>query len=165
MPGVKHAPGPLTGRSDLRRSRALLVVLILAGTVAIAGCSFSLPEDTDGSIALIPFHSGDKWLGSWFIGRNEPSVFEPRLLRSYQSMAQQAAVVMDNIRLIETTQYQARRERIISSVGTELRSQVLTEQVLKSAVNHIGAQLGASRAAIRLHTELGENHGKELQKA
>ena len=39
----------------MRRARSLLVILILASTVAITACSFSLPEATDGSIALIPF--------------------------------------------------------------------------------------------------------------
>jgi hypothetical protein len=39
----------------LRRTRALLVILILASTVAITACSFSLPQGTDGAIALIPF--------------------------------------------------------------------------------------------------------------
>ena len=39
----------------MRRTRALLVILIVASTAAITACSFSLPEGTDGSIALIPF--------------------------------------------------------------------------------------------------------------
>ncbi len=39
----------------MTRNRAPLPILILAGTLAIAACSFSLPEGTDGSIALIPF--------------------------------------------------------------------------------------------------------------
>jgi hypothetical protein len=33
----------------------LLPILILAGILAIGACSFSLPEGTDGSIALLPF--------------------------------------------------------------------------------------------------------------
>jgi len=39
----------------VQRTRVLLPILILAGLLAIASCSFSLPEGVDGSIALIPF--------------------------------------------------------------------------------------------------------------
>jgi hypothetical protein len=39
----------------VHRSKALLPILLLAGLLAIASCSFSLPEGTEGSIALIPF--------------------------------------------------------------------------------------------------------------
>lgn len=39
----------------MRRTRAVLAILMLATTVAITACSFTLPEGTDGSIALIPF--------------------------------------------------------------------------------------------------------------
>ena len=39
----------------MRRTIALLVILIAASTVAITACSFSLPSGSEGSIALIPF--------------------------------------------------------------------------------------------------------------
>ena len=39
----------------MHRNKVLLPSLLLAGLLAIASCSFSLPEGTDGSIALIPF--------------------------------------------------------------------------------------------------------------
>ena len=39
----------------MRRTRVLLSVLTLAGVLTVSACSFSLPEGTDGSIALIPF--------------------------------------------------------------------------------------------------------------
>ena len=44
----------------MRRTGALLAILILASTVAVTACSFSLPEGTDGSIALIPFWDKDQ---------------------------------------------------------------------------------------------------------
>jgi len=103
------------------------------------------------SAAVIPLHSGDMWLGNWFIGRNEPSIFEPRLMRSYQSLANQAAVVMESIRLLETTQQQARREQTISNIVRQLRSSATVEQVLESTVQQIGQSLDASRVAVRLH--------------
>ena len=39
----------------MRRYKALLPILICAGALAISACSFSLPQGTSGSIALIPF--------------------------------------------------------------------------------------------------------------
>ena len=39
----------------MRRTRVLLPILIIAGTLAITACSASLPQGTSGSIALIPF--------------------------------------------------------------------------------------------------------------
>ncbi len=39
----------------MRRTRALLLILLVGGTLLIAACDFSLPQGTSGSIALIPF--------------------------------------------------------------------------------------------------------------
>jgi len=39
----------------MRRTRPLLLLFLIGGTLAIAACDFSLPQGTSGSIALIPF--------------------------------------------------------------------------------------------------------------
>lgn len=39
----------------MRRTKALLPVLLVGGMLAIAACGFSLPQGNSGSIALIPF--------------------------------------------------------------------------------------------------------------
>ncbi len=44
----------------MRRTRALLLLLLVGGTLAIAACGFSLPQGTSGSIALIPFWDEEK---------------------------------------------------------------------------------------------------------
>jgi len=45
----------------MHRTRALLLLLLLVGaTLVIAACDSSLPQDVDGSIALIPFWDEEK---------------------------------------------------------------------------------------------------------
>ena len=103
------------------------------------------------SFALFPLLREESWLGIWFVGRGRPSSFEDRLLRSFQSLASQAAGVMERIQLVETTRRQTQRERTISAIAAQLRSQATVEQVLNSTVQQIGQRLGAGRAAIRLY--------------
>lgn len=102
------------------------------------------------SMALLPLYSGEELLGAWLVGRSEPSLFEPRLIRSYQSLAQQAGVVMESLRLLQETQQQAETERTLGFVAGELRSQVTVGQVMQSAAQQIGQLLGAQRVAIQL---------------
>jgi hypothetical protein len=55
LPRAIRSISKQTGKPAVRRTKVLLPILILAGMLAIAACSFSLPEGAEGSIALIPF--------------------------------------------------------------------------------------------------------------
>ncbi len=113
------------------------------------------------SIAIIPLRSETKWVGAWLIGRNKPSQFEHRLIRSYRSLADQAATALENIALLEETRHRTQRDQMLSAITAELRSQATTDQVLAMAAQQIGQILGASRVGIRLFGQGDAGNGTQ----
>jgi len=67
-------------------------------------------------------------------------------------IADQAAQALENVRLFEQTQQQARRERMVSTIAARVRAAPDVEGVLKATVHEIRRALGVSHGVIRLKT-------------
>ena len=62
-----------------------------------------LPSDVN-AVAVVPLIVGARWIGALTLGAADESALSPDALKPYQSMANQAAVAIENRRLVETTQ-------------------------------------------------------------
>lgn len=67
-------------------------------------------------------------------------------------IADQAAQALENVRLFEQTQQQARREQLTATIAARLRAAPNVEGVLKATVHEIRRALGVSHGVVRLKT-------------
>lgn len=74
------------------RTRTLLLLLLVGGTLVIAACDFSLPQGASGSIALIPFWDEEK--GVQGVQPLEGWTQEAQLLQDAIPMARTDAVTL-----------------------------------------------------------------------
>ena len=70
-----------------------------------------------------------------------------------QEVTTQAALAMENIRLLEETQRRASMERLLSDVVQDVRSQTDLDMILRSTVSELGKALGATDGMIYLLPE------------
>jgi PAS domain S-box-containing protein len=67
-----------------------------------------------------------------------------------ESVADQIALAIENVRLLEETQRRAQRERLVADITAKVRSSSDVETILRTAVRELGAALGTDRARIQL---------------
>jgi GAF domain-containing protein len=67
-----------------------------------------------------------------------------------QAVADQAAVAVQNIRLLEETQRRAERERLIHEITSKIRRSPNVSTILQTAVEELGQALQTDRALVRL---------------
>jgi GAF domain-containing protein len=105
------------------------------------------------SFAMIPLATLEQGLGTLMIICRSPHAFTERELRLYQSVADRAAIAIENRRLLEATQARARRERLIREITGKVQRSVDLDTILRTTVQELGRALGASHAVVRLGTE------------
>lgn len=67
-----------------------------------------------------------------------------------ESVANQIALAIENVRLLEETQRRAQRERLVADITAKVRSSSDVETILRTAVRELGTALGTDRARIQL---------------
>jgi adenylate cyclase len=66
------------------------------------------------------------------------------------AVADQAALSLENARLIDETERSAQRERTINEINSRVRQTIDLDSILKTAVNELGQSLGAARVTARI---------------
>jgi GAF domain-containing protein/HAMP domain-containing protein len=102
------------------------------------------------SFAMIPILVGERWLGVVFIGRDKPSAFARELIRGYRTLAGQAAIALESMRLLDETQYRATRERLTREITDKMRRAVDLDTLMQTTVREMAAALGTSTAFVQL---------------
>jgi len=102
------------------------------------------------SFAIVPITVGERWIGVIFLGRGESFVFGEDLIRGYQTLAGQAAIALESLRLLRETGLRAERERLVGEVTTRVRQTLDVDTVLQSAVRELGQALGLAEVVIQL---------------
>jgi GAF domain-containing protein len=74
-----------------------------------------------------------------------------------EAVADQMALAIENIRLLDETRQRAQRDRLITDITAQVRASMDVERILQTAVRGLGAALGTSRAYIRLGAPLRED--------
>ncbi len=69
-----------------------------------------------------------------------------------ESVAEQLALAVENVRLLEETQRRAQRDRIIADITAKVRSSADVETIMRTAVRELGTALDADRAFVQLST-------------
>lgn len=86
----------------------------------------------------------------------DKQVLTPEEQTLIQEVATQAALAMENIRLLEESQRRSSLEHLLSNVVQSVRSQTDLEMILRSTVSELGKALGATDGVIYLTSEFLE---------
>lgn len=105
------------------------------------------------SFAIVPITVGERWMGVVFLGRSESFGFSEELIRGCQTLAGQAAVALESLRLLQETELRAERERLVGEVTTRVRQTLDVDAVLQSAVHELGQALGLAEVVIQLASD------------
>jgi GAF domain-containing protein len=70
-----------------------------------------------------------------------------------QEVAAQAALALENARLLEETQRRVRNERLIAEISARVRASTDLESVVRTAISELGRALNVSEGMIRLGTD------------
>ncbi len=108
------------------------------------------------SFILVPITVGERWIGMVFVGRNEPSTFADELVRGYWTLAGQAAVALENLRLLEETQRRATQLAAAAEVARDATAILDVDQLLDETAHLISEQFGFYHAGVFLLDKEGE---------
>jgi uncharacterized membrane protein/putative methionine-R-sulfoxide reductase with GAF domain/HAMP domain-containing protein len=107
-----------------------------------------LPE-THSELA-VPIRGAEYVIGVLDMQSVQVGGFDEEDLALMQSLADQIAVALENIQLVQHTEALAQRERLINLIGQKLEQAVDVDEVLRVAVREAAVALKASRMAIQL---------------
>jgi len=114
-----------------------------------------LLPDTRSEMAL-PLVSRGTSVGAISVQSREEAAFSDEDIVVLQSMAEQLAATIDNVRLLEETQSRVERERRVRVITDRIRRGMSREAIIRIALEELGEMLEASRSVVHLGT------GKQL---
>lgn len=94
------------------------------------------------STIFAPLVVSGQWIGYMNAIYRQPATFSENDVRRLMALAAQAAVVVNNQRLLEETRARVRREQILRQVTTQVRASVDADTILRTAVRELGNALG-----------------------
>ncbi len=80
-----------------------------------------------------------------------------------EAVATQAALALENARLLEESQQVALQERLVAEITGKIWSSTTTDEILKVAIKELGSALSATEAIIELNTEESLSNSLENQ--
>ncbi len=104
------------------------------------------------AVLSIPLMVGQRLLG-WLMveSLSGPYEFSEREIRLYRTLADQAALALERMRLFEETRRRAEWERIRAEVSARVRASTDVETILRTAVRELGRAFRATEGIIQLH--------------
>jgi len=144
-------------QQNIRELRAIQQQYLLTGWSGLTNqpeeLEYGVGDELDGiskkmdvSISL-----RDQILGQISLQSNEEWTAEQKGL--VDAVATQAAIALENARLVSETRQVALRERMLAEINSKIWSSATIDSVLQTAVKELGRRLDASRATIELNVE------------
>ncbi|MGD2147007.1 MAG: GAF domain-containing protein [Anaerolineae bacterium] len=110
------------------------------------------------SAVAIPLVAGQRTLGLLLIeSLDQPYAFSGREVRRYETLADQAAVALEGMRLLQETGRRAERERLTAQISSRVWGSADVDSILRTTVGELGKSLQASDALIELDLGDGGN--------
>ncbi|HEY75715.1 MAG TPA: GAF domain-containing protein, partial [Thermoflexia bacterium] len=87
------------------------------------------------SFAVVPLTIGTRLVGGLLVGRDGPSAFSERLLNNLWTLCGQAAIAVENLRLLEETRRRAQELEAINEISRAITSVLDLESVIRQIVD------------------------------
>lgn len=108
------------------------------------------PEDNAKQVE-VPISLRDQVLGE--IRLENPETWTPEQENLVNAVATQAAVALENARLVSESRQTALRERMLAEINSKIWSSATIDGILQTVAKELGRRLDASRATIELKIE------------
>lgn len=107
--------------------------------------------------AAIPLKIGDRTLGVLDVQSTVPYSFSPDDIDTFQTLADQLAIAVNNTELFAETQEHLSQHRLLHHITTSAASGTTLDEALTAAVEGLQVTLGGDRVAILLSDEERKN--------
>lgn len=95
------------------------------------------------AMAVIPLVGGEGMMGVLLVGTHQAEkVFDLDEIGLLQTLADQATIAFERVRLLEDAQRRARREQLLREITEHVRGSADVDTIMKTAVQEIGRALG-----------------------
>lgn len=141
-------------QQSIREMRAIQQQYLLTGWSEIANpveeMEYGVGDEPDPNARQveIPISLRDQILGE--IRIENPEAWTPEQENLVNAVATQAAVALENARLVSESRQTALRERMIAEINSRIWSSATIDGILQTAAKELGRRLDASRATIEL---------------
>ena len=146
----------------IREMRAIQKQYLLEGWTGFSednkSLEYRLGDEVDENSKKMetPIHLRDQTLGQITLEQGEEWTAEQQNL--VDAVAAQAAVALENARLVSETRQIAVRERMVAEINSRVWQAATIDSVLQTVVKELGRRLDASSATVELTTDnLGED--------
>jgi len=136
-------PVPMMGRF-------LVVPDVLEEPQMPAGMRQALARFGARAVVNVPLRASGQVIGVVIVQRATPGPFSPVSLRLYETLVEQAAVVLERARLVEETQQRAAQEQWLGQVSDQMQRAGDMGALLQVAAEEVNRALGGSRAYVQL---------------
>lgn len=144
-------------QQNIREMRAIQQQYLLTGWSGISNpaedLEYGVGDEPDESARQIevPISLRDQILGE--IRIENPEAWTPEQENLVNAVATQAAVALENARLVSESRQTALRERMLAEINSKIWSSATIDGILQTAAKELGRRLDASRATIELKIE------------
>lgn len=121
------------------------------------------------SALLVPLAAGqteetERELLGWLIVGTTETAYQFNALeqRLYRGLVGQVETMVRNVQLLALATGQAERERLVSTMGAQIRSSTDVETILRTSVRELGRMLKATEGVIRLETREPDRDGDQV---
>jgi GAF domain-containing protein/HAMP domain-containing protein len=144
-------------QQNIRELRAIQQQYLLTGWSGYSGALEELEyavgdeSDSDAGKIEVPISLRDQTLGQ--IRLESSTEWTPEQKSLVDAVATQAAIAVENARLVNETRQAALRERMLSEINSKIWSSATIDSVLQTVVKELGRRLDASRVSIELNMD------------
>lgn len=144
-------------QQNIRELRAIQQQYLLTGwsgyTGALEELEYAVGDESDSDAGKIevPISLRDQILGQ--IRLESSSEWTPEQKSLVDAVATQAAIAVENARLVNETRQAALREKMLSEINSKIWSSATIDSVLQTVVKELGRRLDASRVSIELNID------------
>lgn len=108
------------------------------------------------SVAFLPLTLGNQWIGFIFSAYSVPLEYDEMSVRRLMAIAGQAAVAIQNLRLLEESQRRASQLQIAAEIARDTSGTLALDNLLQRTVSQITERFGYYHASIFLLDETGK---------
>jgi GAF domain-containing protein len=113
----------------------------------------SAAEKSEGSVVELPIHLREQVIGALRLEAGPERPLGGEELAFIESVINQAALALENARLLDETRERASQEMVAANIATRIWSSTDVETILRTALQELGGSLDAAQGSIELWPE------------
>jgi GAF domain-containing protein len=111
-----------------------------------------LEDDGDGELSVVvPIRVRGQVIGAFGFGGDELEHLSEEDIALIEAVAERVSIALENVRLFEQTQQQARREQMVNQITSKIVGSTDVGDILQITARELGKVLRSPKTSIQLH--------------